>query len=192
MPNWCANTVTFKHDDPEKIKDIVRAWNSGKFFSAFFPCPKELEDVAVGSAGDELSQQEKAAKEASNLRTYGYTNWYDWRVAEWGTKWDVGREEGRRRRVLKAGVKKVTLRFDSAWAPPVGFYEKMHDQHEYGIDAYFFEPGMGFCGSWRDGFVAEFSLSHIKTVNDLRATVPAKIINEFKIADMVAEEIEDT
>lgn len=189
MPNWCANTVTFKHDDPEKIKDIVNAWNSGKFFSAFVPCP--LEDVIVGYAPGELVQQENTAKERFNLAAYGYSNWYDWRVAEWGTKWDVGREN-ERKRAVKQNAKKVTLRFNSAWAPPIGFYEKMRDQHGYGVEAYFFEAGMGFCGSWRDGVIAEFSLTEVKTVYDLRATVPAKIINEFKIADMVAEEIEDT
>lgn len=192
MPNWCDNTVTFKHDDPEKIKRIVTAWNSGKFMSAFFPCPKDLEETTCGFLGDGPEQRELEAKEVFNERTYGYKNWYDWQVAEWGTKWDVGREKGRRGVSVKTNAKSVKLSFSSAWSPPISFYEKMHGQLGYKIEAYFFEPGVGFCGSWRDGTLADFSLENIKTVDDLRATIPAKIVKEFNIDSVVLEEIEDT
>lgn len=194
MPNWCDNVVTFKHDDPKKIKDIVRAWNKGALMSAFFPCPEELNDTEMGgfSGDSDYIKQAHAEKENSNLQTYGYKNWYDWRVAEWGTKWDVGRRDDGPRISVKADATKVKIRFSSAWSPPTGFYEKMRDEQNYEIEAYFFEPGMGFCGSWRNGVVADFSLTDIKTVNDLQATIPAKIIRLFKIDTMIAEQIEDT
>lgn len=191
MPNWCSNTVTFKHTDPEKIRTIVRAWNSGKFMSAFFPCPKDLEETMAGFLGAGPDQRELAEKELFNTQQYGYKNWYDWCVAEWGTKWDVGRDKGARSLSIKSDAKKVKIRFSSAWSPPIGFYEKMHDQLGYEIEAYFFEPGVGFCGSWRNGVIADFSLENIKTVDDLRATIPVKIITEFGIAEMIAEEIEE-
>jgi hypothetical protein len=191
MPNWCSNTVTFKHDDPEKIKVIAHAWNSGEFMSSFFPCPKDLEETTSGwilrDLGVGPEQQELVVKELLNTQQYGYKNWYDWRVAEWGTKWDVGRKKGNRSLSVKSGAKKVKISFSSAWSPPIGFYEKIHDQLGYEVEAYFCEPGVGFCGSWRNGVIADFSLENIKTVDDLRATIPVKIISEFDIAEMVAE-----
>ena len=38
-----------------------------------------------GDAHKELERQTKA-----NVEKYGYGNWYDYCVGEWGTKWDVG------------------------------------------------------------------------------------------------------
>lgn len=185
MPNWCSNKVTFKHTDPEKIKDIVRAWNSGALMATFFPCPKDLSDTVAGCLGVGPEQQALEAKELFNQQTYGYKNWYDWRIAEWGTKWDVGRDKGRKSLSIKNNARKVTLRFDSAWSPPIEFYEKMYERLEYEVEAYFFEGGVGFCGSWRNGVGANFSLENVKSVDDLRATVPAPIISEFEIHEMI-------
>jgi len=44
----------------------------------------------------------------------------------------------------------VSCSFDSAWAPPVGLYEKLFELG-YDIKATYWEPGMAFCGIWDNG-----------------------------------------
>lgn len=182
MPNWCENTVTFKHTDPERIKDIVAAWNSGNLMSAFFPCPEQLSNT-TDSCSDDPRVNDR--RKQINIATYGYEDWYAWSINEWGTKWDVGKKAGSRSLSVKKGARQVKLKFDSAWAPPIGFYEKMTAEKGYEIDAYYFEPGVGFCGTWRKGKIAEFLLNEVDTVDDLRASIPAAIIDEFSLQNLI-------
>jgi len=39
MPNWCGNSVTFKHDDPAMIRRAKTAFVDGKFLEEFIPLP---------------------------------------------------------------------------------------------------------------------------------------------------------
>lgn len=185
MPNWCANTVTFKHKDPERIKDIVAAWNSGNLMSTFFPCPEPLRNTTHGLENDPSTKKTAELRRQANIADYGYEDWYMWSIGEWGTKWDVGKERGARSLSVKKGAQQVKLKFDSAWSPPLDFYEKMTVEKGYEINAYYFEPGMGFCGTWRKGKTTEFSLAEADTLDDLRAAIPAAIIDEFKLQQLI-------
>ena len=42
------------------------------------------------------------------------------------------------------------MAFDTAWAPPVGIYEELIKQ-DFGVKAFYYEPGMDFAGLWQDG-----------------------------------------
>ena len=96
MPNWCENKLRITHSDPAALFKFKEGWNSGKVFEALIPCPKELMDTMSGSYGisDDKSQQYKkelhSYQEILNLKYFGYKNWYDYCIAEWGTKWDIG------------------------------------------------------------------------------------------------------
>ena len=35
MPNWCGNTLTLEHEDPEMIKRAETAFADGKFLNEF-------------------------------------------------------------------------------------------------------------------------------------------------------------
>ena len=48
--------------------------------------------------------------------TYGYTNWYDYCVNEWGTKWEIG-ADGNPAQDIPGGL---LLGFDSAWSSSIG------------------------------------------------------------------------
>lgn len=61
MPNWCSNTLTLSHEDPEQIQRAADAFRRGELLNEFVPLPKDQEE-----------------------------NWYDWHISNWGTKWDVG------------------------------------------------------------------------------------------------------
>ena len=132
MPNWCANTVTFSHEDPAQIARLVKAFNETGLFNEFVPTPKELQETTAPN--DEL------------IEKYGYSDWYSFQANEWGTKWDV-RAEDYNRAEYNEGDTEVELSFDTAWSHPAGFYDKLTDQG-FTVEAYFYEPGMAFCGTW--------------------------------------------
>ena len=59
MPNWCDNSVTFKHADSAAIDRICAVDTTDKgqqgLFATFFPCPQELcIDVQLGTTDESL------------------------------------------------------------------------------------------------------------------------------------------
>jgi hypothetical protein len=77
--------------------------------------------------------------------------WYNWCVNNWGTKWDIGSDNGEVHGLNPTIVdNEATMSFDSAWSPPIGLYEEL-DRLGFMVDATYFEPGMGYCGIWHDG-----------------------------------------
>lgn len=152
MPNWCNNSVTFTHEDPAEVARLVKAFNEERLFNEFVTCPPALhETVEIG----ENYNERHAAKEAANREAYGFSSWYDWNVTHWGTKWDVGSEYALE--VDPANPNTITLGFDSAWSPPIEFYDTMTEMG-WSIKAYYYEPGMAFCGLYEDGANDEYSI----------------------------------
>lgn len=84
----------------------------------------------------------------SNLDRYGFSDWYGWRVQNWGTKWDV---DASRIQVLDDSPGYLSLEFDTAWSPPDGVYAALLDlidKHTLNVHLTWFydEPGMQFAG----------------------------------------------
>lgn len=190
MPNWCANKVTFKHKDPQQLHKLVRAWNSGCLMGTFLPCPEELKATVAGCAGPAGSAAQMAleAQERQNVELYGAKNWYEWQIGHWGTKWDVGREQDQPLRRLPAKAKQLTLEFDSAWSPPVEFFDHLRTVEGFDITAYCFEPGVGFCGIYRDGMFTDFS---VPSDFDDVAKLPPELVKAFALAEWVEQTIEE-
>ena len=90
MPNWCENSLTLTHEDSSMIDRAEKAIKDGNLFSEFHPCPKELQDTASGFFGNEgyAAELQKFTEEL-NKKYFGYRDWYDWNLANWGTKWDI-------------------------------------------------------------------------------------------------------
>jgi hypothetical protein len=123
------------------------AFNDGRLLDEFIPVPKDLHIVAGRVGADDDPKQKKLEEDtARNLATYGYANWYDFCVGEWGTKWDIG-ADGNPAQDIPGGL---MLGFDSAWAPPVCAYEKLIEMG-FAIRAMYYEPGMAFAGIWDNG-----------------------------------------
>jgi hypothetical protein len=164
MPNWCNNGITLRHKDPAMIDRVMNSKDG--LLMEFLPTPQELVDTVAGFPGED----QRAAHEAqmkSNIEKYGYKDWYDWNVANWGTKWDFELEN-----VDREDANTVHGSFDSAWAPPVHAYEKLCAMG-FEIEAYYYEPGMCFCGKWTgnedesDDDYYEFSDCDSTTVRDV-------------------------
>ena len=134
MPNWCSNSITIS-GPTETIKQVWDDAHDGDNFgllNAMVPMPKELDDTTKGSDGDAV-------------------NWYDWRVSNWGTKWDVS-DEGLEYVDNGDGTSHITGWFDSAWAPPTVAYNTfLDDMDNCSIESTYEEGGMDFAGIYTDG-----------------------------------------
>jgi len=142
MPNWCSNNLVLTHEDPQMIQRAYDALERGEFLSEFIPVPKELSETISGFKGDPVEQAQLEAQTRANIEKFGYGNWYDYCVGEWGTKWDVG-EQGCSD--IHPGGTMLHTSFDSAWAPPINAYAKL-EELGFGVEAMYHEGGMGFAG----------------------------------------------
>jgi hypothetical protein len=134
MPNWCSNSITISGstDTIKQLWDDAHVGDDFGLLNAMVPMPKELDDTTKGTDGDAV-------------------NWYDWRVTNWGTKWDVS-DEGLEYVDNKDGTSHITGWFDSAWAPPVEAYNTfLDDMDGCSIEATYEEGGMDFAGIYTDG-----------------------------------------
>lgn len=188
MPNWCNNTLTLEHDDPAMIKRAADALERGEFLNEFIPVPEDLQ-ITAGCLGDGDEQRELERKTAENVKKYGYGNWYDYCVAEWGTKWDVG---GQGQSDIRPDGLSLFTSFDSAWSPPVNAYAKLEAQG-FRVSAMFYESGMAFAGTYEDGNCDDFSLEGM-SADEIEQNYPeldeAFCISE-SIRDYEAENQED-
>ena len=182
MPNWVDNTITLKHSDPTMIKRAHDALERGEFLNEFHPVPLDLQIVA-GRLGDDESAEQQALvlQENANRDKYGYANWYDWCVNEWGTKWDVG-DEGSAT-LNEDGS--LTASFNSAWSPPIEAYRMLEDLG-FEIKAYYFEGGMMFAGIYEDGDDDYYEIGGMNS-EQINAELPKELDEMFGISEQVEE-----
>ena len=163
MPNWCENRVYIEAppSDIEAILMAVQSDDDKKLLNYLRPeptYPKENEE---------------------NLMP----NWWNWRVGNWGTKWEVHAE------VISHSVADgwVNLAFDSAWSPPIeAFYHWESEGKDRNFNIRFIEWGMAFCGECDSRGVNE-NFSIPGTVAEVELMIPTEIDEEFGISDMVAQ-----
>ncbi len=186
MPNWCNNSITLSHKDPAMIDRAMKAMAEGRFLQEFIPCPKELTETVAGFMGEDKRAAHEA-QQAANIAKYGYKDWYDWSVANWGTKWDVGGDDGLIQRLNSTTME---ASFDSAWAPPVCAYERLIEEGFY-IKAYYNEPGMAFCGVWEgdteNGFFDDYIEYSGETSKTVRECIGEELDEFWCISESMAE-----
>jgi len=150
MPNYCGNTLTITHEDPEMIRRAKAAFAEGEFLNEFIPNP----------AGE----------------------WnYDWSVANWGTKWDVGDGAG----IQTWDDHELVVYFDSAWSPPIEAYERLLDLG-FTVYATYYEPGCAFAGIWDNGYDDHYDLSDMSS-QDVVNDVPDELDEAYSISETMAE-----
>lgn len=115
-------------NDLEKMK-INKAYKSlNPFFKDIYrdSCFEDIEDNFDKYANDESFKESisLAEKYLSNYKKYGYCHWYNWCVANWGTKWNVGDEVDVS---YNAKTGEYEIDFYTAWSVPVGIVEKYSD-----------------------------------------------------------------
>jgi hypothetical protein len=180
MPNWCNNTVEIRHEDPVMLERVRTAFNNGALLAEFIPVPEELQ-ITAGRTNNPDENQKIVNAEESNREKYGYSNWYDFCVSEWGTKWDVG-GDGAVPHDIDGGI---MISFDSAWSPPIAAYEKLTEMG-FEIRAFYHESGMCFAGIWEDGFDDYYEFSDMNAL-EVADTLPEELDEMFCISEQMAE-----
>ena len=172
MPNWCINKLTISHPEQDMIKKFDKAYRDDWTIETFYPTPRDPSDptklIGEGQAWGEGQDQTNS--------------WWHWRVQNWGTKWDIGCKDG-------YGVEptivdnELSVTFDSAWSPPLGFYERLVTLG-FSVEASYFEPGMSFAGIWHNG-VDNYYEGHWKDF-------PEALVDEFDMHEYYNDlEMED-
>lgn len=171
MPNWCLNNLTVSHTDESMVQKFADAWNSGSVCDHYLPTPR---NESLQFIEDETSPD----------------YWYTWNINNWGTKWDFGKEEYHDPAVVKKNGNKyeVCVSPNTAWSPPIGFYNHLVDIG-YNVHASYFEPGMAFCGIWDNGVDNYIEYGG---VDDKRDVIPVALWNEYgmdEFFEMMEEEV---
>jgi hypothetical protein len=125
MPNWCTNQLQIK-GNAEDIKKFVEENK-----------PKDKDDAGALSFDRSVPLPEGM-------------DWYDWHIANWGTKWDVNDDSELHEHDDDSGV---TYSFDTAWAPPVDWLRKTHRKY----------PSLTFHMAWVEDamcFAGEVTAQH--------------------------------
>ena len=132
LRKFCASSLNVRASQVEENTKVFT------FEGVTKPTPLPLLEVSVPTPKEheiELAEQ--------NVEKYGYKDWYAWRIATWGTKWDAYEAF-----IAKNEAKKVVISFVTAWSPPLAYYEALSKLYplltisiSYELDEY--EDGSG-------------------------------------------------
>ena len=187
MPNWCDNqlSITGPNSVIDKIEKIVKDDDSHEnngLLNFFHPMPKELEGTTSPSS---------SAKKPQPI-IEGFDCWYDWRVHNWSTKWEVCEFYGVDRQYhseQSEGESTISFGFSSAWAPPINAYEKfLENNSDCSVRAFYYEGGCDFMGEWYDGVDDCYAPSDYKSTDDFwQDGVGSTLDDTFNITESMAE-----
>ena len=184
MPNWCDNqiTITGPNSVIDKIEKIVKDEKEDNGLLNFMkPMPAQLKDTTSPSSSADKPQP----------MVEGFDNWYDWRVENWSTKWEVCEFYGVDRQHLNDSLDEstITFGFSSAWSPPIGAYEQFLVDHENcSLKAYYYEGGCDFMGEWDNGSDDCYAPSDYKSDDDFWQDGVGSTLDEmFNITESMAE-----
>lgn len=112
-------------------EEEIKGFNKFRF-SSFYPQEK-IDNMSEKEKADLLNVGERYY---NIFKTYGYRNWYDWSLANWGTKWNAYESC-----MNEPTEKSVTIYFQTAWSgvpmlvsmlvekfPNLGFQYKFADE----------------------------------------------------------------
>jgi hypothetical protein len=119
MPNWTSNKliVTGGKEEIKRFKKQASGKETEFLINNFIPMPEELKGTQ------------------SPPKVKGDPNWYDWRLKNWGVKWDVSDAY---MEIDKADH--LEYLFDTAWTTPLEALETISMQY----------PTLEFKILWRD------------------------------------------
>ena len=132
MPNHCHNRVEI-YGEPEelaKIKKQVKTKETLFDFTKIYPEP-DYEKIEVTPTFEKDEEDD-----------FRMPSWWDWRVQNWGTKWNSYECA-----LELDDLDMLRYTFDTAWGPPVGVIDKLRELYpEVGVTAFYDEPGMEVAG----------------------------------------------
>ena len=168
MPNHCHNRVTFYSDDSTAILKLHRIWMSGidnnddsetrqTVFGHFVPEPdwtkiplkeSELKEYSFSDPRGDVGELPVMSDEPYKGLHFASTGrqddrWYNWRVQNWGTKWDCYSLEIDDTDMPHG----FEVNFETAWSPPEEVCYAIKDQYDdLSISWFYDEPGCELAG----------------------------------------------
>ena len=168
MPNHCFNRVSFYSDNEEHIKELYEIFESGTnpyvdktVFGQIIPEPNWAEiplnaetvqeykwDKPRGEVGELPYNHVDEKSPFMNGLRFKSTNkqddrWYNWRVQNWGTKWDC----------YDLSIDECDLpngfeaSFNTAWSPPEEICTAIREKYDsISISWFYDEPGCEVAG----------------------------------------------
>ena len=186
MPNWCSNGITINgpYDTLVKFKEVIKqsddAHNEAdSFLQIMVPMPAVLEETVKGTGEEEQ-------------KTFvdGCNNWWDWRIKNWGCKWDVS-TEGLEFIDNEDGTATIEGYFESPWGPPIDAVNTFVEaNHDCTLELFYNETGMCFVGKV-DGAEGDASDTYYEygdlDSNEVRETIGAELDDYFIISESIYE-----
>lgn len=181
MPNWCNNYAEI-HGPKAVINQLHAAMQEGRFFGHMRPEPNYDEVDVLPTFPGIVGNNEPVKKESA---------WWDWRVQNWGTKWELGEDELQHNFTIEEGDTDYAVikgSFDTAWSPACDAFQFFADSNEgVEVTVYYYEPGMGFCGIYDtqggDDYY-DITGQNSESVKDL---IPETLDEMFGISESMAE-----
>jgi len=162
MPNHCFNRVEINCQSEKQAKEIKEFLHSEETcfdLSKILPEPdwkktpltgKEkswlTSDKKLGDIGELPAIDEDMPKEVGPVYRFASTGksddrWYDWRIQNWGTKWNTYDDE-----LCDVGDS-LSYTFNTAWSPPEMAIAALRELYkDVSITAFYDEPGMQIAG----------------------------------------------
>lgn len=178
MPNWCNNTMEISHADKAMIEKAAEAWNAGKFLGTLIPEP-DYKVVKVKHTYPTNFITGEPKSEFADPKSA----WWDWRIQNWGTKWEIGLDE-ESDNVAIVENNSFAVAFDSAWSPPLEAYAKL-EALGFEINATYYESGCAFIGSYSNGHDECYDTSG--TYEDVINKIPEYLDNEYFVSESILQ-----
>jgi len=156
MPNWCSNSLQIT-GTKEEITELFEKLEACKGQDFF--------DLFVQNA-DEAGEKD---------------DWYAYNLENYGCKWNCNANDWD---VESGDGTTISISFDSPWGPPNKLFEALTEKYTE-VLAYYYEPGMAFCGSFWNGDEECYDIPD--TAEEARDTIPSDIDDLFCISEQIAD-----
>lgn len=149
MPNWCVNKLSASGPATD-IDDLHRFMSTSTtgLFNALIPYPDEFKkkDEEAERLRKEVDEGKRSHEDLIGFKDGFNSGGYEWCVAHWGTKWDVySGEDGVVN--VKLTPRSAAYQFDTAWGPPLGFYDALSRKFpKLKFTIRYYEGGNGYKG----------------------------------------------
>lgn len=155
MPNWCMNNLQITASVDE-IKEIELQLDQCEGKSFF--------DIFVPNS-------EEAGKG---------DDWYSYNCATYGCKWNCDASDWD----VDGEGTTISISFDSPWGPPEELFKTISERY-YSVLAYYYEPGMAFCGKFMDGYDECYEIP--SSSEEVKDSIPDEIDEFFCISEQMAD-----
>ena len=149
MPNHTDNRVILSHADSKMIDNIYNVMNTddASLLQHIIPMNEALLD-----GGD----------------------WYEWRLDNWGTKWDIYDTH-----CTRIDANTLSMTFYTAWSPPFPIYDKLTDMG-FEVNARYIDEGWMYIGEYN----SDGDHVHFDNVEDV-VTEYEELDYEFGISEQI-------